>query len=398
MIGETPLFCSRQLWGILARLLQPKGVAGNRGLYPRDGMRCASNLGVYLSQSSQLTMRMWKASCSSRKGRIMISSRENILRTVHGENPEYVPLSFTDIHYTGLFAMDAVGQPFADGSDAFGCEWIHTFEGAMNAPGFVMFDDVADWEKYVKFPDLDEIDFHELAARESAVLPIDRENRLVVTMEEGGAFMRLISFMGIENALCALMEDPEACCNFFEAYTEFKIDYNTRLIDAYAPDMIVLGEDVANAKNLFMAPEVYRDLLKPFHAAVCDAAAKRDTLVEFHCCGKCEDIIPDFVEMGVSSWQSAQVMNDLAGILDKYGNQMAVDGGWDSSGKVSFLKPEDGGDILRDETHRCLTEYKKPGFILWPLFYTDKGWVSSTASDPRTQAVVEEWEAMKWFD
>lgn len=327
----------------------------------------------------------------------MISSRENILRTVYGENPEYVPLSFTEIQYVGWLAIDAVEQPLLDGPDAFGCRWVHTFEGAINEPGYIMFDDINDWKKYVKFPDLDAIDFKALAEQEQQAAPFDRENKLIVAMEATNSLMRLFSFMGIENSLVALLTDPDACVEFFDAYSDFKVDLVNRIIDAYDPDVCVLGDDVATAKDLFMSPQTYREVIKPSHRKFSDAINARDKVVEFHCCGKCEEILPDFVEIGVKVWQSAQTMNDLAGILDRYKGTLAVNGGWDSSGKVSFLKPEDSADVLREETRRCLTEYKKPGFILWPLFYNDKGWVGSAENDPRTSAVIEEWEKMKWF-
>lgn len=327
----------------------------------------------------------------------MLSPRENLLETIYGGKPEYVPLSYAEIQYVGAFANDATEMPLKDGKDIFGCPWVYSNEGGMNEAGFVMFDDIAEWKNHVKMPNISGIDYKALAEKEFKVLPeINRDNKLVSFLDAGGAFMRLIALMGHENGLIALVEDPEACMDFFDAYTEFKIKFINEVIDAYNLDIYVQGEDIATSLGLFMSPETYRKVLKPFHKRIAEAVTKRGVIFDVHCCGKCEEVVPDYIEIGAKIWQSAQIMNDLPGILDKYKGQIAVEGGWDTSGKASYLLPDTSEEILREEVRRCLTSYKKPGYILWPLVYNSEGNIRKVG-DKRVSAIIDEWEKNRWF-
>lgn len=327
----------------------------------------------------------------------MISPRKNLLETIYGGKPEYVPLSLTEIQYVGAFANNVTEMPMKDGNDIFGCPWVVTNEGGMNKTGFVMFDDITEWEDYVKIPDISDIDYNALAEQEFKILPdIDRKNKMISFMDAGGAFMRLLAFMGFENCLCALAEDPETCMDFFEAYTNFKIKFINKVIDAYNPDIYVQGEDIATARSLFMSPETYRKVLKPFHKRIAEAVTKRGVIFDVHCCGKCEEVVPDYIEIGAKIWQSAQIMNDLPEILEKYKGQIALEGGWDTSGKASYLYPDTSEEVLREEVRRCLSNYKKPGYILWPLAYNDDGHIRKVG-DRRLPALIDEWEKNRWF-
>lgn len=326
----------------------------------------------------------------------MMTPKQNALESLHGERPEYVPASFEAFHVTGFFARNVTEHPLKEGKDIFGVPWVVDAAGPMQQPGFVMFDDVTEWKEYVKWPDLSQIDFKALAEAEFASRPVDRDQKLVQLFSGGAQFMRLFAFMGVENALCAMAMDPEACMDFFEAYTDYRIDYINRTIDAYNPDIYVISEDVATARGLFMSPETYRKLIKPFHARIIEAVNARGVISSMHCCGKCEDIIPDFTEMGVKIWQVGQALNDVAGILDKYKGVMSVEGGWTDEMKATYLAPDDDGEALREEVRRCLREYKKPGFVLMPTVLSDKG-NPQLNGDPRWNDLVDEWDKNRWF-
>lgn len=324
----------------------------------------------------------------------MMNPRQNMLESIHGGKPEYVPIFWDSIQPVGIFAS-GLEMPAQDGSDLYGVPWVVTTEGAMPKPGFMLFEDIEDWEKYVKIPNIDDIDFDALMEMEKAFMPpYDRENRVLQFLDNGGVFDRMVSFMGFENALCALVYSPEDCMDLFEALTDFKIKFINRMIDVFNPDIYCIGDDIATANNLFMSPETYRKVIKPFDARMAEAVRKRGVIFERHCCGKCEEVIPDFVEMGVQVWQSAQPMNDIAGILDTYQGKLALEGGWDSSGPASYSNSTD--EQVRAEIRRCLTEYKKPGMMLWPLLYNEKG-NAMMVGDRRLPALMDEWNKYRFF-
>lgn len=324
----------------------------------------------------------------------MMNPRQNTLETIYGGKPEYVPIFWDSISPVGVLA-NGLEMPAQNGPDAFGVPWVVTTEGAMPQPGFVMFEDIEDWEKYVKIPNIDDFDFKAMLEMEKTIMPPqDRENRVMQFMDSGGIFDRLVALMGFENALCALAIDPDTCMDFFEALTDFRVKFIERCIDVFNPDIYCIGDDVATSKDLFMSPETYRKVIKPFDARMAEVVRKRGVILERHCCGKCEELVPDFVEMGVQVWQSAQPMNDIAGILDKYKGKLAIEGGWDSSGPASYSDSTD--EDVRAEIRRCLTEYKKPGMMLWPLLYNEQG-NAMMVGDRRLPALMDEWNKYRFF-
>ena len=255
----------------------------------------------------------------------MITPRENILRTIYWEKAEYVPLSWKAVRYVGGMTQ-ALECPAQTGYDVWGCHWTKDNLGAMNTPGKYLFDDISDWEKYVKKPDFSNMDFKALMEKEMAVIPpLDRNEHVVAHIDAGGVFTRLVAFMGHENALIALIEDPEACLSLFEVITEARLEYINKMIDAWGLDIYVAGDDVASMSSLFISPEIYRKMIKPFHKRIGEELEKRGVIYDVHCCGRTEALIDDYIDNGAKMWQSAEPGNDLVGILNK--RKITVDGG-----------------------------------------------------------------------
>ncbi|BFL49071.1 uroporphyrinogen decarboxylase family protein [Lactonifactor longoviformis] len=324
----------------------------------------------------------------------MMTSRENCLATIYGEKADYVPLAIDEISISYLL-ISFLEQPLQAGNDIWGCPWISTKEGSLHKPGFKLFEEIDEWEKYVKIPDLDLFDFKAMAEQGKHLMPHpDPEQKVISFIDGGGLFLRLCSFMGFENALISLATDPESCMDLFEALTQFRLKFIDKFCEACHVDVYTYGDDIATSSSLFMNPDTYRKVIKPFDKRIAEHVRSKGMIFERHCCGKCEDVIPDFIEMGVQMWQSAQPVNNIAGILDTYQGRLAVEGGWDSSGAVSRV--EATTEEIRAEVRRCLTEYKKPGFILWPSLLNEKG-NSVLVGDDRLDDLRDEWEKHRFF-
>ena len=135
-------------------------------------------------------------------------------------------------------------------------------------------------------------------------------------------------------------------------------------------------------------------MIKPHQKEFIDYILSRGVLFEQHCCGKCEDIIEDYVEMGAKLWHSAQSMNDLKGIGKKYKGKLTIEGGWDSSGVPGMITAT--AEDMRNETRRCLEEYgHDASFILLPVMFSEEGNSVLTGRDARLPAVVDEWNKNK---
>lgn len=316
----------------------------------------------------------------------MMTPRENVLEVINGGNPEYVPLQ-TDCNPFLVSASGAIEEPWEGGVDAFGVNWLVTKEGAMPEPNNFRFDDVSEWRKHVQIPDVNSFDFNAMAEMDLAT--IDRSRQLVNVLYSCGLFERLVSFMGFENTLCALITDPDSCKDFFNEMSTFKAKVIDKIIDAYKPDVITYSDDMAHAKGLFMSPETYREVIKPYHRRIADAITSRGVIFSQHICGKCEDLLEDFVGMGCRIWNSAQIMNDLAGIQKKYKGILTIEGGWDSSGPAAFV--DASMDTIISEANRCIDEYGvNKGFICWPVVMNEKG-NGAMIGDERLDKLISLW-------
>jgi hypothetical protein len=101
---------------------------------------------------------------SSRKG-FNVTKRENALIAYHHGVPSFIPSSFTDISIIQARPQMERYCGVDVGLDEFGVEW--TFVPQARAPmpttGKFLFEDISDWRKHVKFPDLEAIDWEKQA-------------------------------------------------------------------------------------------------------------------------------------------------------------------------------------------------------------------------------------------
>lgn len=315
-----------------------------------------------------------------------MNQRENFYAMIEGKKPEFIP-NYLELYKLCLFGTGITDMPWQGGLDIFGVNWIVTKEGQMPEPNKFMFEDIADWKEHVHFPDVDSLGIEEAAKIEMA--DTNRDELIVNVWSVAGLFERLTAFMGFENALCSLVEDPESCQEFFEAFADYKIACHNRFIDVYQPDVITYFDDLATANGLFMSPKVYREVIKPAHKRIIEAVSSRDVKFSQHTCGRCEEIIGDYVEMGVKIWTSAQISNNLEGIMEKHTGSLIVEGGWDSSGPVSYIGAT--VDALIAEVERCAKQYGSKGnFILFPLLMNENG-NTAIVGDSRLGPMLEAW-------
>lgn len=297
-----------------------------------------------------------------------MTERENLLLLLQHGTPEWVPLFGKAINRVIPSCVDETCLLTGGGKSLFGVYWTTSeTAGVATTPDTSkppVIGDISHWEDFFIPPDVEQMDWEGCAKKD--LEKIDRHEKLLYTFGIVGVFDHLLTLCGSEDGLCAIYEEPDAVKRLFEAMTEYRIGIIRKLQQFYHLDVWVDNDDVATANDLFISPQMYREFVWPYEKRVNDAAREAGMIVQHHCCGKCESIVPDFIASGCASWEPAQSLNDIAGILKKYGNKLSVIGGWDSSGPCS-MESATVEDVIA-ETERCLREYAVYGhYALFPV-------------------------------
>ena len=269
-----------------------------------------------------------------------LTIKENFMRLMSGEMPEYIPKFEMDGWMLAPSVKIGNGYTKEDGTrvDHYGVEYtsVPTAPGqaAMPTPGKIILEDIEDWEKVIHTPEIpDDIDWETVAKKD--LEKVDRVNRPVM-MEAGAYFQPLMGFMSFTEGLCAMYENPEAVYDLFSYLSEYHLKLEKILLQYNKPDVWYLLDDNATKLNPFISPEMNRQLVIPFQKKQADLARDAGCRVLMHDCGRCEDFIDDWLEIGISAFDPAQIQNDLLGIKAKYGRRMALIGGWDYQGPPSW--------------------------------------------------------------
>ena len=93
----------------------------------------------------------------------MMTRKDNMMALYYHQSHDHIP-SFMDLAMVGGDAEEFENGPAggSGGKDWFGMEWSRTVSGmggGTPAPGKVILPDVAEWKKYVRFPDVSRYDW-----------------------------------------------------------------------------------------------------------------------------------------------------------------------------------------------------------------------------------------------
>jgi uroporphyrinogen-III decarboxylase len=163
----------------------------------------------------------------------------------------------------------------------------------------------------------------------------------------------------------AMAEEPEEVMAFFEVLSDFQEKVLENTLKYYHPmDVVIIGDDVATSRGLFISPKTYREMVLPFHKRRADIAKKYNIPVEMHCCGKAGTIVDDWVNIGVSIWQLGQSLEDLVAAQKKYGKKLIINGGWNNTGPAGI--PGADEELIRLSVRDAIDKLAPSGaYVFW---------------------------------
>ena len=252
--------------------------------------------------------------------------------------------------------------------DYFGIEWeyVPSVHGSMVRPGPQKVPDICEWEKYITFPDLNELDWAGSAAANQEFLNDSRSIQMTVF---NGFFERLISFVGMEDALVAMVDpdEKEAVHRLFDRLCIFYDELFYNMAKWFEPDLLWFHDDWGSQRAPLFSLETCREMLVPYLKRVVESAHNYGIGFEFHCCGKNEELVPAMIEAGVDMW-CGQVMNDRKKMYPLYGKDI----------KLGIIPPKFPEDASKEQIMEMMEElldtfptnvYVGMDFAVDPRFY-----------------------------
>jgi len=286
-----------------------------------------------------------------------LTPKENYLRAIRGEMPEWVPMhTFGKMpgdveepphimitppclneHREGAAETDIWGVPYVGSESAGGGKMPQTHDFILT--------DITKWRDVIKAPDIDAIDWEAEIATALERSGVDREQTAVSLNLHVGYFQNLMAFMGFTEGLLAFAEEPEETKALIEYLCDFYCAVGEIVMPILEPDMLIMMDDTAALRNPFISLDTYREFLLPAYRREAALANDRGLPIEFHNCGRCEDFLDDMISFGVKAWDPAQLVNDLDGIKRKYKGKLTIIGAFETEGRL--LAPDCTDEEIR---------------------------------------------------
>ncbi len=302
----------------------------------------------------------------------MLTPKQNFIETVRGGNPdrfvkqfEFVAMPYSDpFNATNNYPIEPIEEGLPDLWGVTWC-WPEGTPGAfpLHGDGLTVLpgDDIENWRDYVKAPPL-EYSEELWQAAEADYATYDRDEVLVGPIMFPGLFEHLHALMGMEDALCAMYENPDEVHEIIEQALDWEIDYLKQMAKRLHPDAVVHHDDWGSAKSTFFSTDMFEEFfLDPYKRLY---KAYHDNGYEFvihHSDSYAATFVPYMIEIGVDVWQGGTDLNDIPALVKQYGGQISFLTGIDNSiCDVEDWTPELVANRVREMCEKCGKQYFMP--------------------------------------
>lgn len=286
-----------------------------------------------------------------------MNSVDNFRAALEGKPTDFTPCYFGN---ASVIVSSAIRNKPAMGSnggkDWWGVEWsldkeLGSFSPAVGVENVLQ--DITNWRNEVTFPDISDIDWEAAYDRDKA--RIDR-NKVVIYIANNGLFERLHFLMGFENAIYAIMEDPEAVAEFVSELADFYIQLIEKIGKYYKPEYFNFMDDYTYKDGLLVTYDAFDEIFAPALKRIVKAVEDNGMKYIEHCCGKSELMLDRFYDCGIRRLDPCQPVNNLNVMMEKYPDMVFL-GGLDVQNLVDV--PGVTEEAIRKEVRRCIDTYGK---------------------------------------
>lgn len=260
----------------------------------------------------------------------MMTPRENYLAFLKNEPCEWIPCSVDQRRFLPVEICENIARAFVfqqepytgpmGGKDIFGLNWVYEPTAGGSIETDYPTDDVEEWEKFLKFPNLDDIDWEGAAKRNADYLNTDK---LICTTIFTGYFERLISVVGFESAAMALIDEDqqEFVHAMFAKLTDLYIDMIQRMHKYWGVELVEFHDDWGNQRAAMFSPATHEEMILPYLTRLVAAAHECGVFMEMHSCGQISALIPNLISSGIDTWRGQAAVIDKPALVAQYGDK-----------------------------------------------------------------------------
>ncbi len=282
-----------------------------------------------------------------------MTTKENYLRAVKFETPDYIPMEFhiNDAcynHYDNDCLLELVEKhaalfpnfkpskgykpSYANCSkkhepylDDFSCLWETTEDGIV---GTVTKHPLKSWDDFdgYKAPDpskcmgIGTIDWD----AEEAKIISSPDKLHIGGLRHGHTFLQLCDIRGYENLTFDMTDDDERLYKLIELVEEFNMYIVKKYIE-YKVDVMIYAEDLGMQLGPMISPQHFKKYIKPSYSRLIKPAKDADILIHMHSDGDIRTLVDDLTEVGVDIVNLQDCVNGLDWIAQKFRDKTCVD-------------------------------------------------------------------------
>lgn len=310
------------------------------------------------------------------------ASRENILKTIRFETPDYIPMTFhINASCAEYYDMDSMGELIDNHKflfpnpaetirqlseygvnaragvpykDSFGCVWQTTMNGIV---GTVKEHPLADWAAYkdFSFPDpekcdgLSDIDWSEYERNCESLRAINET--LYGDLRHGHTFMQLCDLRGYENLLGDMVEEEPLLNDLINRLNDFNLEVIKHFIKAKV-DIIRIPEDLGMQQGPMLSRSLFIDYILPSYSKLVKEAHESGILVHMHSDGNIRMLADLIASDIVDALNLQDLVNGIDWIAENYAGKKCIDLDIDRQSITPFGTPEKIDALVREEVSK----------------------------------------------
>ena len=320
--------------------------------------------------------------------------RDNLLRTVRFERPDFVPMTFhiNDAcwhHYPRQALLDLMashpmlfpdfdsdsypieptyppyaraGVPFVD---PWGCVWETADSGIM---GVVTRHPLASWDALDDYvpPDPNTtthwgpIDWTEQARHIGPAI----SQKCLRNGEIGHnhTWLRLIDLRGYQNALCDMADDEPRLWRLLDMLDQFNMGLLRNYIDRVGVEWMGFAEDLGMQVGPMLSPASFRKYIQPSYRRLARTARDAGCLVHVHADGDLRLLIDDLLDCGIDVLNLQDLVNGVDWIQQHLKDRVCIDMDIDRQQVTFHGTPRQVDSLIRDEVEKLGS--KKGGLMM----------------------------------